>query len=177
MIETERLILRRWRMEDVAPLAAIHADPEVMQWLGGRLLDRDETGAFIATIERHFDAHGFGFWAVERRVDGVLLGFSGLRVFDVADHPMTPCVEVSWRQGLAHWRQGYATEAARAVLADGFARAGLKEILAWTARTNLRSQAVMERIGMARRPERDFEHPLVAEGDPLRPHMVFAAQP
>lgn len=177
MIETERLVLRRWRAEDVAPLAAIHADPAVMRWLGGRLLDRAETEAYLATVERHFEAHGFGFWAVERRADGALLGFSGLRVFDFDGHPMGSCVEIGWRQGLAHWGQGYATEAARAALEDGFVRAGLDEILAWTARTNLRSQAVMARIGMTRRPERDFDHPLVAEGDPLRPHVVFAARP
>jgi RimJ/RimL family protein N-acetyltransferase len=174
VIETPRLVLRRWREEDRGPLAALHADPEVMDWLGG-VKSRAESDGYLDRYEAHIEAHGFGIWAVTRREDGVLLGVAGLRWAEPG-LPPAPCVEAAWRFARLAWGQGYASEAAGAALRDGFRRHGLREALAWTAPSNLRSQAVMARIGMARDPSRDFEHPALPEGHPLRPHLVFAAR-
>jgi len=169
---TPRLVLRRWTADDVLPFAQVH-DAEVVAWLGGRPFGVEQAQLFIQRTEAHFEEHGFGFWAVERRSDGSLIGISGLRRGTWEDHPLTPCVEIGWRQARSAWGHGYATEAASAVLRDGFERVKLDEIVAWTASSNARSQAVMSKIGMRPAPQLDFDHPQLAEGHPLRRHVVF----
>ncbi|MDR0240837.1 MAG: GNAT family N-acetyltransferase [Burkholderia sp.] len=175
-IETERLTLHRWRPADAGALSAMHADPDVTGWLARGPMSVDEASDVIARFEAHFDAHGFGVWAVERRADAMLIGLCGLSHEARAAHPMAPCVEIMWRQARDAWGQGYAVEAAAAALADGFGRAGLGEIFAWTADTNVRSRHVMERLGMLRQPARDFDHPALPDGHPLRRHVVYAAR-
>jgi RimJ/RimL family protein N-acetyltransferase len=172
VIETDRLILRRWREADLAPYAAMMADPAITDWLGGDQTPA-EAEAVLARREAVFEARGFGIWAVERRADGALLGAVGL---DPAgdDMPFAPGVEAAWRLARHAWGFGYASEAARAALDDGFGRCGLGEILAVTAKINLKSQAVMRRLGFAPQPWRDFDHLRLAPGDPLRPHVVYA---
>lgn len=172
MLETERLILRRWRSGDREPWAAMNADPEVMGYYERRLTVA-ESDARIERLEQHFDDHGFGEYAVERRADGVFLGMVGLATLE-APIPLAPGVEAGWQLARHAWGQGYATEAARAAMDDGFARLGLKEIVAFTATTNLPSQAVMDRIGMTRRPDLDFDHPMLPEGHILRRHLVWS---
>ena len=174
MIETERLVLRRWREEDLVPFGRLNADPEVMAWYGSGPVGERETADRIAGFEAHFEAHGFGIWAVERRSDGQFLGFSGLRHLSAENHPMSPCIEAAWRQARFAWGRGYATEAASAAFADGFERVGVETIWAWTPVLNLRSQAVMKRVGMTHRPTRDFDPPSLSAGHRLRPHMVFS---
>ena len=170
-LTTPRLCLRRWRPADLEPFAALNADPAVMEWYPQRL-DREETRAMIGRIEAGFERHGFGLWAVE--VPGVaeFVGYVGLSVpgYETA---FTPCVEVGWRLASAHWGQGYATEAARAALAYGFETLGLREIVSFTVPANVRSRAVMERLGMRRDPAEDFDHPLLPEGHPLRRHVLY----
>ncbi len=170
-IETARLILRRWRPEDRAPFAALNADPAVMEHFPAPLAP-DESDAMIARAEAHLDRHGFGPWAVEVRGGAPLVGFVGLVVPRFAAH-FTPCVEIGWRLARAHWGRGYATEAARAALAYGFDVVGLAEIVSFTVPANVRSIAVMKRLGMTRDPAEDFEHPNVPEGHPLRRHVLY----
>jgi RimJ/RimL family protein N-acetyltransferase len=172
-IQTPRLQLRPWRDEDLAPFAELNADPRVMEFFP-RTLDRTESDAMVARIRGHFARHGFGLWAVE--VPGVaeFIGFVGLAVPRFEAH-FTPCVEIGWRLAREHWGRGYATEAARAVLEFGFRDLALQEIVSFTAATNLRSRAVMERIGMTRSPDDDFDHPALPEGHPLRPHVLYRA--
>ncbi len=170
-LRTERLRLRRWTAADRAPFAALNADPEVMENLLGPL-SRAESDAMVDRIEAHFEARGFGFWAVE--IPGVTehAGFVGLGVprFEAA---FTPCVEIGWRLARAHWGVGYATEGARAALAFGFGPLGLREIVALTVPANRRSQQVMERIGMRRDLEGDFDHPAVPQGHRLQRHVLY----
>lgn len=173
MIETDRLILRAFRDEDRAPFAAINGDPRVGDWLGG-VRDRAATDELIDRINAGIAANGYDFWAAERKSDGVLVGMIGLRL-ELHDPP-APCFEMGWRLAVAAQGQGLATEGARAVLDWGFANLQTDEILAWTADTNVRSQAVMRRIGMSHDPARDFDHPRLAEDHPLRRHVVFAAK-
>ena len=175
MIETERLMLRRWRDADREPLAEIHADADVMEWFGMGALSAEQSGAFIDRQEAQFEALGYGLFAIERRADARLIGFLGLS--PIHHPPPAPQgVEFVWGLARSAWGAGFASEGARAVMADGFERLKLREILAYTSQGNLRSQAVMRRIGLHRRPDLDFDHPALADDHPLRPHAVFSTR-
>jgi RimJ/RimL family protein N-acetyltransferase len=171
MITTERLVLRQWRDSDLEPWAELNADPEVMRHFPA-VQSRLESDAMAAGNRAYIDQHGFGLWAVERRVDAVFLGFVGLKA--LADsNPLAPAVEAGWRLARHGWGQGYATEAATAAMADGFGRLGLERIVAFTAVSNLPSQAVMQRSGMTRRADLDFDHPALPAGHRLSRHLVW----
>ena len=169
MIETERLIVRAWTDADRAPFAAMSADAEVMATLGP-LLSRDESDALIDRLMAMQDRDGHCFWAVERQADGAFLGWNGLIPGTV--EPIVGELEIGWRLARAAWGAGYATEAARAALDWGFANRPVARIVAITAAINMRSQAVMRRLGMARQADMDFDHPKVAVDDPLCPHIT-----
>jgi ribosomal-protein-alanine N-acetyltransferase len=171
VIDTDRLRLRGWRASDLAPFAALNADPEVMEHFPATL-DRAASDALVTRIEAQFAERGFGLWALEVRATARFVGFTGLAWQAFPAH-FTPAVEVGWRLERAAWGHGFATEAARAALAHGFDVVGLEEIVSMTARTNVRSQRVMERIGMTRDPADDFDPPNVAVGSPLRPHVLY----
>jgi ribosomal-protein-alanine N-acetyltransferase len=170
-LETDRLILREWRDEDVAPFAALCADPRVMEHFPATL-SLAESEAQVASLRERFAKNGFSFWATELKSSGEMIGFIGLNIPGY-ETPFTPCVEIGWRLAAAHWGKGYAQEGARASLDFGFDRLGLKEIVALTATTNLNSMRVMERIGMRRDLEGDFDHPRVPEGHCLRRHVLY----
>jgi len=174
VIETVRLVLRPWIDDDRVPFAAMSADPEVMEPLGGVLTGPQSTD-YIDRATAHIDKHGFGRWAVARRDTGELVGSVGLMQIG-AGVPVGPGFEVGWRLARAAWGVGYASEAARGAIQDAFARCGLKEAFAYTSVVNLRSQAVMGRAGMLRAPELDFEHPALPPDHPLRPHLVWLAR-
>ena len=152
-IDTARGRLRPWRDNDREAFAAMHADPEVM-WDAVAPLTRSESDAKLGRYRETFAAHGFSRWAMEDRA-GAFLGYVGLLPIPPR-HELGEGVEIGWRFRRAAWGQGYATEGAVAALADGFARFGFAEVLSYTAPDNLRSQAVMERLGMSRTPTRDF---------------------
>ena len=137
-----------------------------------RPLTGDESNAMVDRIEREFDEHGFGLWAVEVSGQAPFIGDVGLwrPTFSA---PFMPAVEIGWRLDRPFWGHGYATEAARAALADGFGRVGLEEIVSFTSPLNAPSVAVMERLGMTRDPADDFDHPNVPEGHPLRRHVLY----
>ena len=171
MIATERLILRSWEDRDRAPFAAMGQDPEVMATLGP-LLSRAESDAVIDRLRGIDVEHGHTFWAVERREDGATLGFCGL----VRGRPGTPIVgepEIGWRLARAAWGKGYAREAAAASLAWAWANLPDPQVAAITTPGNVRSWGLMERLGMARDPAGDFEHPMVPDGSPLKPHLTY----
>jgi RimJ/RimL family protein N-acetyltransferase len=157
-IDTPRLRLRQWRVSDVLPFAAMNADPRVMEFFP-ELMRPAESRAVARRIRDLITERGWGLWAVEVRGGTRFIGFVGLHV-PAPELPCTPCVEIGWRLAPAHWGRGYATEAARGVLEVGFARLGLDEIVSFTARQNLRSQAVMQRLGM----------------NPLREHVLYRLQ-
>lgn len=168
--ETPRLRLRRWRDADRAPFAALNADPVVMEYFPS-MLDRDASDAMIDRFEAAFAERGWSNWATEVIATGEFIGFVGFSIPRLA-FSFSPCVEIGWRLARAHWGKGYATEGARGALRAGFERVGLDEILSWTSVVNRRSRAVMERIGMHDTHE-DFEHPGIAAGHPLRPHVLY----
>lgn len=172
---TPRLRLRRWEPRDAAPFAALNADPEVMRHFPARL-DAAESGALIERFGRAWDADGVSFAVAERRADGRFLGMVGLsrlRLPEVGP-PQDGALEVGWRLARGHWGQGYATEAARAWIAHGFAAFDDAEIVAICVPENRASRAVMQRLGMRPDPARSFGHPRLPEGHRLRPHLLYA---
>ncbi len=171
VLTTERLRLRRWLPSDLEPFAAMNADPRVMEHHPA-LLDRATSDARVERMERAFDEDGFGLWALELRDGNTFVGFTGLAV-PAFDAPFMPAVEIGWRLAFAAWGRGLAAEAARAALADGFGRAGLAEVVSFTATTNVRSEALMRRLEMTHDPADDFDHPLLPQGHRLRRHVLY----
>lgn len=174
MIETARLILRDYRETDRPAFAALNGDPRVGDWVAGTL-DRPRSDALMARIRDHIAREGFGFWAAELKSQRRLVGFVGLQRA-APDLPIHPGLELGWRLIPEVWGQGLASEGAKAVLDWGFANLDATELVAITARTNLRSQRVMQKIGMTHEPARDFDHPRLAPDDPLTPHVTFVAR-
>jgi RimJ/RimL family protein N-acetyltransferase len=168
---TERLRLRRWRPEDRVPFADLNADPEVMRYFPATM-SRAESDALVDRIEAHFAEHGYGLWAVEVIASQEFIGFVGVAHVPFEAH-FTPALEVGWRLARSAWGHGYATEAGRAALTFAFDHSDVTEIVSFTTRTNQRSQAVMQRLGLTRRPEDDFDHPRLQPGHPLRPHVLY----
>ncbi|MFL6600717.1 MAG: GNAT family N-acetyltransferase [Steroidobacteraceae bacterium] len=176
-LTTSRLILRRWREADRSAFARLNDDPAVMEFMPRRL-SRDESDATAARWAAAIETRGWGFWAVEVKGSGAanagvpFIGVVGLSVPSFQAH-FTPCVEIGWRLAKEHWGRGYASEAAAASLRFAFDHLKLQQIVAFTVPLNKRSMRVMERIGMSRDPADDFEHPNLAPGHPLRPHVLY----
>jgi RimJ/RimL family protein N-acetyltransferase len=169
-IDTERLRLRQWCAFDREPFAALNADPRVMKYFPA-LLDRATSDAMADRCQALIDDRGWGLWAVEAKDSRAFIGFVGLHI-PTASLPFNPCVEIGWRLAHSHWGKGLASEAARAALRVGFEQLSVTEIVSFTALGNLRSRAVMERLGMRATAE-TFEHPSIPVGSPLRAHCLY----
>jgi RimJ/RimL family protein N-acetyltransferase len=163
------LLLRQWRDDDLGAWAAMNADPQVREFFP-ETLTRDQSAGSLARFRAELTQRGWGWWAVEVVATGEFAGMTGL---DPVDEGLPfGGVEVGWRFARTAWGHGYATEAARAVLGYGFATLGLREILAVTAAGNVRSQAVMRRLGMTYDPADDFDDPTVPPG-PMRRSVLY----
>ncbi|MEO5868141.1 MAG: GNAT family N-acetyltransferase [Sphingomonas sp.] len=169
MIETERLLLRTWRDDDLAPFHAMSQDAEVMRHLG-------PPATWVQTLaarERQDTCqrtHGFSFWAIERKGDGAFVGFCGLKP---GAPPIEREIEIGWRLRRDVWGQGLALEAARASLAWGWRSLDAPAIVAITVPANTPSWGLMERLGMTRSEGDDFDHPGVPDGSPLKRHILY----
>ncbi|MBW8815262.1 MAG: GNAT family N-acetyltransferase [Caulobacterales bacterium] len=172
MIETPRLVLRPWREADRPAFAEINGHPEVGAWLGG-VLDRAASDAVLDRAQTHIETHGYGLWAVERRADARLVGAIGLTIMG-EDLPAPGALELAWRLHPHAQGQGLATEGAAAARDWAFGTLGASEVVAITAASNPRSQAVMRRLGLAHDPARDFDHPRLAADHPLRRHVFWS---
>lgn len=162
---TDRLVLREWVDADAGAFAEMNADPVVMATIGP-VMSRVESDRMLDRVRRHVDDHGFGLWCVE--FEGEPIGFCGLSVPWFRDG-----VEIGWRLRSRYWGHGFATEAARSVLAHAFDALELNEVISFTAEVNVRSRKVMERIGLTYDPDEDFDHPAVADDNPLQPHVLY----
>lgn len=171
MIVTDRLILRPPVAADRPALHAMWADPRVMADLG----PVKDAEASDATIARHdgYRHKGIGFWTVEHRGDGAVIGFCGLKP-GAENTPIEGALEIGWILDVPWWGQGYAFEASAATIAWAWANLDDDRIVAITAARNAKSRRLMERLGMAYLPDGDFEHPLFAAGDPLRQTVTYA---
>jgi len=168
-VETPRLVLRQWRAADREPFAALNRDPRVTEYL--LPLNAQESDALAYRLAAGIDEHGWGFWAVEAPDVAPFIGFVGIKPL-APTLPFAPGVEIGWRLAQRHWGKGYTSEAAEAALRAGFEQVGLDEIVAFTATGNLRSRAVMDRLGMKEDPD-GFDHPAVPQGHPLRRHVLY----
>lgn len=170
-LSSERLILRPWRDDDLDALAALCADPEVMAHFPS-VLDRAGSATLLGKLMAHQAEHGFGFWCLERRADGAVIGFAGLARVGFAA-PFAPAVEIGWRLARSYWGQGYALEAAQRSLQFAFEDLQLNEVVSFTVPANRNSWGLMQRLGMRRDPVGDFEHPGLPQGHPLRSHLLY----
>jgi RimJ/RimL family protein N-acetyltransferase len=172
-LRTSRLVLRQWRDDDAAGFAELSGDPAVMQYLVP-FADRTAMDAWVVAARTHWQDYGFGPWVVELSGEALMIGVVGLSKLRFA-LPFAPAVEAAWRLAHPYWGRGYAYEAARAAIDDGFGRLGLDEIVAFTVPANRASRRVMEKLGMTRDPAEDFdfEHPRLPPGHPLRRHVLY----
>jgi len=170
-LTTARTVLRPWRTDDLAAFAALNADREVMRHFP-TTLDRAQSDAVAQRLRNHMETHGFGPWALE--IPGVtpFAGFVGLMRVGF-DAPFVPAVEIGWRLARPWWSNGYASEAARAAAHFAFDVLQLDELVSFTVPANVRSRAVMTRIGMRHCPDEDFLHPLIPPGHRLRRHVLY----
>lgn len=171
LLRTERLTMQPWLAKHLGALAMICEDKEVMKFFP-RVLTREECRSLLEGFNDHFREYGYGVWAMVPHGGEAPIGFCGLKQVTM-NAPFAPAVEILWRLNRAAWGWGFANEAARAALQHGFEKVGLEEIVSFTTPKNLRSIALMERLGMRRDPEEDFEHPALPEDDPLRPHVLY----
>ena len=159
MIGTSRLLLRNWRDEDIEPFIRHLNTQPVMRWLGGVRPPQEQRDIVRDRMMRWQKERGFTFWVVERRADGALLGFCGLKLASDAGSPVEGQHEIGWRLREDAWGQGYAKEAASASLDFAFGRLGAPHVVALTVAENEASWGLMERLGMTRRPDLDYKGP------------------
>lgn len=170
-LETDRLVLRDWRADDWPRFFEGTNTPAVMQWLGG-VLDDESVAATRARVEGCAARNGFCFWVVERKTDGEILGFCGLKLADAPGSSVTGAMEVGWRLREDAWGQGYAKEAAVAALDAAFDRFGADEVVALTVAGNTASWGLMQRLGMRRRTDLDYADTRFEP--PIRDHIVHS---
>tara|TARA_B100001564_G_scaffold357218_1_gene372999 strand:+ start:1546 stop:2091 length:546 start_codon:yes stop_codon:yes gene_type:complete len=171
IIQTKRLILRKWREEDFLPFAALNACPHVCKYLA-KTLTQQESNDLAQRIISHFDKHGFGLYAAERKDTHQFIGFTGLSIPNFEAHFM-PAIEIGWRLSYTNWGQGFATEAAKAVSDYAFDALELNEIVSFTTKNNTASRRVMEKIGMTHKQEDNFDHPSLHKNHPLKEHVLY----
>lgn len=169
-LETPRLILRQWQDRDIEPFAAMNADPEVMRYFPQRL-SRLKSDAMLKRCCELIEQRGWGFWAVEHKQTGELVGMVGLHQLQ-DEFSFSPCVEVGWRLTRQHWGRGYATEAANESLRFAFEQLQLASVVSFTSVVNQPSQRVMQRLGMTDTGE-NFAHPKIPEGHSLSEHVLY----
>ncbi|GAC1504205.1 MAG: GNAT family N-acetyltransferase [Vulcanimicrobiaceae bacterium] len=175
IIETPRLRLRGWTSEDIDGWSRMNADPRVMEFFPSAY-SPEESASTAATLAERLEVLGYGWWVLEVKDDPRFAGTIALQDIPFAAS-FTPAKEIGWRLPFQMWGRGYATEGARAVMDYAFRSLGLTEIVAMTAALNVRSQRVMERLGMTHDARDDFEHPRIAAGHPLRRHVLYRCSP
>jgi RimJ/RimL family protein N-acetyltransferase len=171
IIETPRLILRRWKDDDYQDMVEINQDPEVMKYFPSAQNEK-QTRQLIENIEKHFEVYGFGLYAVEPRIVKQCIGFVGLNYTDFTAH-FTPAFEIGWRLSKKYWRQGFATEAGREIIAKAFLNFNLDQIVSFTSKINIPSIRVMQKLGLQHDPKDDFINPEAPKNHVLSPHVLY----
>jgi RimJ/RimL family protein N-acetyltransferase len=169
-IDTERLRLRQWKLGDRPLFAEINSDPMVMEYYPD-VLSTKESNDMAEKLESLIRNRGWGFWAVEEINENRFIGFVGLNEPGY-EMPFTPCIEIGWRLHRKYWGRGYATEAAKACLEVAFEVLGYSEVVSFTPVQNIKSRAVMERLGMIN-TNKNYAHPMVPYNSPLHEHVLY----
>ncbi len=167
-IETDRLILRSWKPEDLPSFADMNKDERVMRYFPATLTYQ-QTESFYNRIQSEFERKGWGLYAVEIKSTGEFIGYVGLHEIGF-DANFTPGVEIGWRLAADYHNLGYATEAAKAVLSLAKS-AGIERLFSFTAKINAPSERVMQKIGMVKAGE--FMHPNLSDDSPLCVHVLY----
>ncbi|CAH0532330.1 Acetyltransferase [Vibrio stylophorae] len=170
VLTTPRVIIRPWREEDRQPFAQMSQDPAVMRYFPNHL-SLEQSHAMVDKMQQLIEENGWGFWALERQSDGAFMGLAGLHRQN-SSFPNGPLVEIGWRLAQEFWHQGYAQEAAQAILTFAFERLKLAEVYAFTALCNAPSRQLMTRLGM-KNCESDFDHPKLPVDHPLCRHCLY----
>lgn len=172
-LETNRLIIRNWRASDRELFFKINHDDEVMAFFPFRR-NRQQAAELMEILKQDIDNNGFGFTALELKATGEVLGFCGLNQVDIGEYAKPGAIEIGWRLAFQYWGNGYASEAAMALLDFAFTKMNLDEVISFAVIDNLASIAVMERIGMHPVRQRYFSHPGVSESHPhLQMHAYY----
>lgn len=174
VVETKRLVLRTFKESDCDAMTLINQDRKVMEYFPA-IGDRKQTIAHIKRIMDHQQQYGYSLYAVEIKLTQEVIGFVGLlhRTKEEFDAHFMPSTEIGWRLASQHWNQGYATEAARAILDYAFKQLNLSEIVSFTVPQNNASRRVMEKIGLHRNPKDDFYHPKINKDNRLSRHVLY----
>lgn len=169
IFRSKRLVFRTWEEKDLAPFAALNADAEVMAHFP-KTYGLEETENMITELNRRFECNGYTFYAVDLAGSNEFIGFIGLNYAEMKT-PFCPCTEIGWRLASKYWGFGYATEGAKACLVWAFKKLKLETIYSWTTKTNAKSEAVMQRIGMNKVAE--FNHPELEKSHRLSGHVLY----
>ncbi len=170
--ETDRLCIRNWKAKDRKLFGQMNADPLVMEYFL-KTLTEEESNQFVDRIEKGIETKGYGLWAVERKDTEQFIGFIGFNDTEF-ESDFCPCVEIGWRLTRSAWGKGLATEGARMCLEYGFNQFEFPEVYSFTAKANVRSERVMEKIGM--RKVKEFSHPKIEQTNPLSLHVLYKAE-
>ena len=157
---TDRLIARRFHLDDFETLRQMHHDPRVMATLGGVRSDQ-ETRKFLQDNLDHWDRHGYGLWMFRDQAEDTFVGRGGLKHIEVGGHHE---IELGYSVLAEYWGSGFATEMARSIVRIGFERLVLDSIVCFTLTTNPASERVMEKAGFV------FERNILHEG---QPHVLY----
>ncbi len=172
-IETSRLILRNWEERDRDLFHRINSDERVMEFFPFRR-DRPTADALMDSMREEIARDGYGWTAAEIAASGECIGFIGLHAAEISGIFPEGSFEIGWRLAPEYWGQGFVTEGANALLTFGFAELGLAGIISFAVHDNVRSIAVMERLGMTRDTTDDFDHPGVPDTHPqLKRHVLY----
>lgn len=169
LFTSERLGFRNWTLDDLDVLAALCADPDVMEHFPNTL-SRDETAAYIKRMQKHFETHGYTYFAADIKDTGELIGFIGL-AYQTYETDFLPATDIGWRLKKSAWGKGYATEGARRCLQFAFEELGLDKVVSTCVLANRRSENVMKKIGMQRMGE--YMHPKLLEHPEYAPHVWY----
>ncbi len=169
-IQTERLLIRDWKEEDLPIFREMNRDEKVMKYFP-KMLSDPETDSFFQRIQNELDTLGYGLYAVEVKETKDFIGFIGFHKATFSA-PFTPCIEIGWRLKASAWNHGYATEGAKACLEYGFGKLNLEKVYSFTAVINHPSEKVMKKIGMTK--EMEFNHPSVEDGSSLKRHVLYS---
>ena len=172
-LNTTRLRLRNWQVEDLPRWIAMNSDPVTLKYFV-RTDTKEESEKSFERIRNYLELHEFGLWAAEEKESENFMGFIGLSERFIEGVSFTPCIEIGWRLDKEFWGRGYATEGALEVLKFGKEILKIDQIYSYTARINTPSINVMKKIGLSERPELDFDHPKINAGEPIRNHVVFS---
>lgn len=170
MLKTERLLLRQWAEDDFLPFAEMCSDKDVMEFFP-KLQTQSESYEMAKKIQALIEDLGWGLWALEIPNQHRFIGFVGLHI-PKDNMPFSPCVEIGWRLSKQYWGKGYATEAAEKALEYAFNKLNLSEVVSFTTVANVRSMAVMQKIGMCNSGQ-NFMHPNIEASHPQCEHVLY----